>query len=528
MLKKFGLIIVLGITAIVLIVVYNTKKDSVEHQGGAVSANHPLAVKAGMEVLKNGGNAVDAAVAVSYALSVVEPYASGLGGGGAMVVYNPEKNVKRVYDYKDIAPTNMKASSKVGVPGQVKGLETAHKDLGRKPMDKLLDPAIEYADKGFKVDQFLTDRLEAEKEKLDPVPKSFYPEGKPIQPNEVLQQKELADTLKAIQKSGSQAFYSGETAQAIVKKSGNISMKDLSKYETKKRKPVTGKFGPYEVITAPAPMGGVTLLQMLKMVELYKDEFERGQVTNYIHLMGEISKQAYGDRVEEVADPKFEDVNVKKMLSDKHIEDLAKDIDFEGVTFDIDINDSEADEKDYDNTTHFVIKDAEGTVVSVTTTLGNFFGSGQNTNGVFLNNALSHFSSDESSPNKIEPGKAPRSFVSPSILVGKNETIGIGTPGGKRIPVVLAEILTQHEYFGASWQDAINQRRFYVEDNDISMEHGFPKNVRKRLDKRGYNVEIKESPYFYGGVTAVIEDKENGRVYGAADPRRTGTWNSIN
>ncbi|WP_162356736.1 gamma-glutamyltransferase family protein [Metabacillus mangrovi] len=499
----------------------------------AVSANHPLAVQAGLEVMERGGNAMDAAVAVSYVLGVTEPFGSGPGGGGMMLVYNPEKDIKKVYDYKSSAPENGEDSKDyIAVPGFVKGLEHAHKEQGKVKMEKLLEPAIRHASKGFKADTFLSDRLaEAEdqfQEKDEKLPAAFYPDGKPVKNNQLIRQPELAESLKTIQEQGSKGFYSGKLGEAIAEELDSVGRDDLKEYKVKEEKPLEGKFGETTVMTSPPPSGGISLLQILKLADLYKGEFKSKKVTNSVHLMGEFTKQSYHERISEIQDPAYGTVDVERLLSDDHMKKMAKDIDFEDVTFDLDVNNSKADDEDHQNTTHFVIKDKEGTVISVTNTLGEFFGSKKQVNGMFMNNALTNFSEDDDSHNQMEPGKRPNNYTSPAIIENDREIAGIGTPGGKRIPTVLAQVLVQREYFNSSWQQAVNQRRFYIEEDDLTMEPGYPENVRDKLENRGYDVKVKKSPFYYGGVMVLSIDKDSQDVTGAADPRRTGTWNTSN
>ncbi|MGD6817247.1 gamma-glutamyltransferase family protein [Metabacillus sp. 113a] len=527
--RKKRLWTALAILLIVILLVAQSGllKKSFEGEA-AVSANHPLAVKAGMEVMNSGGNAMDAAVAVSYVLGVTEPYGSGPGGGGMMIVYNPEKNLKKVYDYKNSAPKDGKDSKdQIAVPGFIKGLEHAHREQGKMEMDQLLNPAIHYASKGFKADEFLSQRLIDAEDQFDgQLPEAFYPDGKAVKKNEVIKQRELAETLKRIQNHGSKGFYEGELGDAFTKEMDSVTAEDLEDYEVKEEIPLEGKFGEYRIMTSPPPAGGISLLQIARLADLYKGEFQSNKVTNSTHLIGEFTKHSYHERITEIQDPEFGEVDADRLLSDEHLKNMADDMDFDKASFDIEVNNSEADEEDHDNTTHFVIKDKEGTMISVTNTLGEFFGSKKQVNGVFMNNSLSNFSDEKDSVNRLEPGKRPNNYTSPVILENDEEIVGIGTPGGKRIPTVLAQVLIQREYFDSSWQAAINERRFYIEDNEITMEPGYPENVRDKLEDRGYDVRVKKSPFYYGGVMALTIDKKSQKVSGAADPRRTGTWSS--
>jgi gamma-glutamyltranspeptidase / glutathione hydrolase len=494
-----------------------------------VSANHPIAVEVGMNILENGGNAVDAAVAITYTLGVVEPYASGIGGGGEMLIYFDGKEAPPiVYQYKDVAPNSSGIpQNNMGIPGLVKGMERINEDLGTMPIDKLIEPAIQIAKDGFKVDSFLVDRLTAASYRL-PVSKlkHFFPNEEVINEHQVLKQPELAETLTLIQKHGSEVFYNGEIAEDIIKHVGNIKKSDLKEYSVVKTKPVEGEFLGYKIYSAPPPLSGITLIQILQMADLLNKKIDEENKSNYVHLIGEISKRAYNDRLSNIGDPKFFKNQIEQTTSKEYAEDLIESINISEISADYQVIDAPSEIEDYDNTTHFVVIDKDGMIVSATNTLGNFFGSGDYVRGFFLNNSMSNFSQSASSPNSLSSGKTPRSFTSPTILVSDQEIIGIGTPGGKRIPIVLAQVLIQYLMFENSLQNSIDEPRFYIEGNTLYVENGFSKEVRKKLTKKGYNVYIKDSPFYFGGVQALILDKKNEMLYGGADPRRNGTWSA--
>ncbi|KAB2332181.1 gamma-glutamyltransferase [Cytobacillus depressus] len=494
-------------------------------KGYGVSSSHPLAVKVGMEILENGGNAVDAAVAVSYALGVVEPYSSGIGGGGEMIIMPGDNQTPIFYEYRETAPFSGKIpQGYVGIPGLVKGMELINAELGSMNIKELIQPAVDLAEKGFEADNDLSKRLENASYRM-PVSSlpHFYPDGVAIKPKAVIKQHDLANTLKLIQEHGSDAFYDEEIAEQIVDKVKGLKATDLKNYSVVKADPVYGKFKDFEIISAPPPLSGVTLIQSLRMAEILNLQSTKENTADFIHLVGEISKRAYHDRLSEIADPAFYQ-SPKDLTSRKYSKKLAEEISIKKLSDDYKVNDSIADEEDYDNTTHFVIMDKEGTMVSATHTLGHLFGSGKYAAGFFLNNQLSNFSQAANRINSIEPGKRPRSFTSPSILRNDEMMIGIGTPGGKRIPQVLTQVLARHLLFGDSIQDAIDAPRFYVEDKKIYVEDGFPSKVLDELRDRGYRVIIRDSPYYYGGVQALIEDKEEKIILGGADQRRTGIW----
>jgi gamma-glutamyltranspeptidase / glutathione hydrolase len=264
-----------------------------------VSASHPLAVKVGMNILKKGGNAVDAAVAVSYALGVVEPYGSGIGGGGEMLVYPNDDRKPLVYQYREIAPLSGHIpENQMGIPGFVKGMEAVSQELGTMTMEELISPSIKLAEEGIKADPYLTERLEAAAYRM-PIAKlpHFYPNGEAVQPGEMVVQTELADTLKLIQSKGSSAFYYGEIAEEIMKEVNAFQASDFANYAVVKAEPVYGEFAGYEVISAPPPLAGTTVIQSLQMAELLNIDSLKNNPTDFIHLAAEISKRTYDDRI---------------------------------------------------------------------------------------------------------------------------------------------------------------------------------------------------------------------------------------
>lgn len=494
--------------------------------GYGVSASHPLAVKVGMEVLENGGNAADAAVAVSYMLGVVEPFGSGLGGGGEMLVLSQDAEEPTVYQYREVAPQSGATPETFAIPGFVRGMETVNKELGSMDMRELIAPAIETAENGFPADKHLVNRLSkgSHRMQVDEL-LGLFPEGKLPEVNDELTQPELAETLRIIQEEGADAFYSGSIAKQILAHEPTLEEEDLSSYEDSVTEAVHGEFAGYDVYSAPPPLAGVTLIQSLQMAEALNIESTQDNQSDFIHLIGEISKRAYDDRVKHVGDPKFTDSESNEHLtSADYTNGLAETISLDELSENYEVNDSISDEEDHGNTTHFVIIDKEGTMVSATHTLGNFFGSGDNVGGFFLNNNMENFSTSNTSLNSVEPGKTPRSFTSPTIMTNGEKMIGIGTPGGKRIPMVMTEVLVRHLLFDESLEDAIRARRFYIEDNDIFTENELDSDVQSELRSRGYEIYQMNDVDFYGGIQALVLDGEADQIYGGADDRRSGFW----
>jgi gamma-glutamyltranspeptidase / glutathione hydrolase len=491
----------------------NQSSDPKADQPYGVSASHPIAVDAGMSVLKNGGNAVDAAIAISYVLGVVEPFGSGLGGGGGMLIV-PKSGQADFIDYRETSPdTEGKAVS--GVPGLVAGMQYAHDKYGSLAMKALLQPAIDYAEHGFEVDQTLTTRLAAAKPRVhSSETRLFYPNNQAIDPGETLVQKELAKTLKMIQQEGADGFYEGDVARGI-KETTNISLEDLKQYEVKERQPVQGTYAGYHVYTAPPPFSGVTLLQMLKLAE-ETNLSQSPSKADYMEEMEAITKAAYQDRAKHIGD----DVDTEKAeqwVANDHIARLKDDIQNGGWR-----NEKGDDAEEHESTTHFVVMDKNGTVVSVTNTLSNFFGSGDYTNGFFLNDQLKNFGSGI---NAQEPGKRPRTFTAPTVLKKQGkETIGIGSPGGNRIPQILMQVIYLYTEEEGTFQKIVDRYRFAFDHHTIYTEAPFSEETTDALEERGFEVVHKVSPMYYGGVQVLVKNEENNTISGAGDPRRNGSW----
>jgi len=495
-------------------------------EGYGVSASHPLAAKAGKDVLENGGNAADAAVVVSYVLGVVEPFGSGIGGGGEMLVYSPDDEKPTVYQYREVAPQSDAEPETFAIPGFVKGMETVNQEEGSGSMDMkdLIAPAIEIAEEGFPADKHLVNRLKKGSHRM-PVEEmpDYFPDGSILEVNETLKQPELAESLKLIQEEGAAAFYSGDIADRILEHEETLVKEDLSNYTDTITEAAHGKFADYDVFSAPPPLAGITLIQSLQMAEQLNVASIKDNQQDYMHLIGEITKRAYDDRIKEVGDPDFTETESNDHLTSRdYTKKMAETIELDELSDEYEVNDSISDEEDHDNTTHFVIIDQDGTMVSATHTLGNFFGSGDYVEGFFMNNQMENFSTSDKSLNSIEPGKTPRSFTSPTIMTNGDKTIGIGSPGGKRIPMVMTEVLVRHLLFDESLEDAIEAKRFYIEDNDIFTETELDTDVQSGLRARGYEIRELDDIDFYGGIQALVIDKKENVIYGGADSRRSG------
>ena len=495
----------------------------------AVAADHPVAVDIGVAVLENGGNAVDAAVAVAYALSVLEPDASGLGGGGLMLVHPTDEEEPVLYDYREVAPSSpADEDDAIGIPGFVKGMEQVHRDFGTIGIQELIEPSVVLAEEGIEVSQHLYERLKnaAYRMPVDEL-ENFYPDGQPIQSGKLLKQQDLADTLRKIQTEGSSVFYTGSIGEKIEEELG-ISTKDMREYRVETPDPLSAEFAGYEVYAPSPPSGGLMMLQSLQLAERLELEKTKGHRAEFIHMVTEVIKRTYRSRLENIGDPAFEDVPVEKLLSSDYIEELGETIDEDDVTEEyLSRLDTEADREDNSDTTHFVVVDSDGMMVSSTNTLSNFFGTGEQVAGVFFNNQLDNFSSDEDSPNARESGKRPHSYTTPMIFTEEGKPVmGIGAAGGRRIPATLLQVILKLHFYNENPKTALSDPRFFgqVNENEIYLEESESDDVEDELDDLGYNVEDSKSPTYFGAVQMLWVDYSHDIIRGAADPRRNGTW----
>jgi gamma-glutamyltranspeptidase / glutathione hydrolase len=541
-----------------------------------VSAVHPLAVEAGMKVLNQGGNAAEAAIAVSFVLNVVEPYGSGIGGGGQMIVHEPDEGAI-TYDYREAAPiSGARPQRGIAVPGFVKGMEAVYEDYGDEmEWSALLEDAVTHSEEGIQVGRIFSEQLQNSRRFIQSgnenpeIYNMFYPEDRPLQINDTLVQEELAATLKELQENGPEAFYEGEIADSLTSRLG-FEPGDLAAYEVGKRPAPKGNFKGQTLYAGSSPTSGIIVIQALKMLEqlesnleeVLKEEyalsggdwpnFLKGNVPEsleeivndpqyediYIHLVNKIVNRVYTDRVYTLGDPAFEDVEQEKLTSTDYVEELFQEEFSSGeetLTSSADLYTAPGEKEDNRNTTHFVIVDKDGMMVSTTNSLGKFFGSGLYVDGFFLNHQMNNFDTAEDAMNSYEPGKRPRSFVSPMIFESDGRAVlGIGSPGGKRIPAMLIQTLIQYEYGinedtgeQLTLQEAISRNRFYTADNVVHVENLIEQAPIARLrDIKGYSVIEHDSPVFYGGIQG-LGIRMNGDVlqmYGGGDPRRLGTW----
>jgi gamma-glutamyltranspeptidase/glutathione hydrolase len=522
-----------------------------------VVVQEPLAADVGLRVLKSGGNAIDAAVAIGFALAVTYPFAGNLGGGGFLLARFADGRSTFI-DFREKAPLaatrnmyldsngNVTADSLVGwraagVPGTVRGLELAHQKYGRKPWAALLDPAIQLASEGYPVSYSMDASLHGE-ETTQLL--SQFPESKRIflsaHYGDKFVQPELAATLKRIRDRGASDFYDGETAQklaaAMAAHGGLITLADLKAYQAEETAPLHGHYHGDEIITSPPPSaGGVGLLQMLGMLEA--SGYEKGGAGSAsIHYVAEVMRRFYADRSEYLGDPDFYKVPISKLLDPSYIASRRKSIDPEHATPSEQIHPGSISIREGSETTHFNIVDNEGNAVAVTYTLNNGYGSGVTVPGLgfLLNDEMDDFASKpgaenmfhliQGESNAIQPGKRPVSSMTPTIVLRDGKLfLMLGAPGGARIINGVLQVLLNVEDFHMNVQDAVDWPRFHHQwmPDVLYLEKGISPDTVRILRGMGHKISPLEgtSPVV-ARVEAILN--EGGWLQGATDPRGNG------
>ncbi|SVA80583.1 uncharacterized protein METZ01_LOCUS133437 [marine metagenome] len=520
-----------------------------------VVSQNSLATDVGYEILQQGGNAIDAAVAVGFSLAVTLPRAGNLGGGGFMLIYKADSNKVHSIDYRSAAPNLAKSEMYLtnsgvkrfgnivnAVPGTVAGLIKAHKEHGKLPLKKVLKPSIDLAKKGFKASYDLNYALKWAKDHLQAnkvSKKKFYiNSNKPLPVDSLFRQPNLAKTLSLISRKGKKAFYSGEIAEWIVKDAklngGLIRKDDLASYKAKSRTPIETSYRGYRVVSMPpAASGGLVLLQTLNILENFNLSGLGHNSASSLHILSESMIRAYADRTRFHGDPDFYQVPIKSLLDKNYAKKRANSINLSQKTPPDEISPGKGIQLDESkDTTHFSIVDSEGNAVANTYTLGSSFGSGVTVpkGGFLLNNQMRNFShlyskSEEvslstSEANKLESGKRMISTQTPTLVFNPegNLQMILGSPGGGRIPNIITQVISNiidHKLgFGeAVISPRINQR---VKGN-LEMETGFSPDTLSILRTKGH---VLKSSTTMGSVQAIFI--KEGYLYGVSDTRRPG------
>ena len=533
-----------------------TSKDaqpSYEH--AAVVTAHPEASAVGVQVLKDGGNAVDAAVAVQFALAVVYPNAGNIGGGGFMVYRGADGEYSSL-DFREAAPEaattdmyldeegnpivelSLRGQLASGVPGSVDGMVKAHERYGKLSWDALLQPAIKLAREGFAITAMQADELNRRKvdfEQYNPEGTAFVKASEWVA-GDTLVQPELANTLTLIREQGRAGFYEGETADRIVAEmargNGIISHKDLKDYEAKWREPVTSTYRGYRVISMPPPSsGGIALIAMLKSVEAYPLGSWGFQRDSTMRVMIEAERRVYADRATHLGDPDYYDVPRDMLLDSAYNADRMRNMNFHHASFSSDIYAGETPQMEREETTHYSIVDEEGNAVSVTTTINGSYGSQVVVAGAgfLLNNEMDDFSVKPGAPNMfgltggdanaIEPGKRMLSSMTPTILEKDGQLfMVVGTPGGSTIMTSVFQTVLNVVDFGMDMQTAVSAPRFHHQwlPDEVAVEReAISKAVRHALTNTGYKLVNRSA---IGRVDAIMV-MPDGSLQGGADPR---------
>jgi gamma-glutamyltranspeptidase/glutathione hydrolase len=516
----------------------------------------PHATDIGVKVLKGGGNAIDAAVAVGFALAVTHPSAGNLGGGGFLLARFADGRTTFL-DFRERAPASasrdmyLDSSGKAtkdsligyrasGVPGTVKGLEFAHRKYGRKAWASLVAPATALAAKGFPVSFGLASSLQGSERlaQFEESKRIFLKGGRYYEMDDRLIQPELARTLQRIQRQGSRDFYEGETARLLAEDmrahGGHITQQDLKGYTVVERNPLTGAYRGYEVITAPPPSsGGIGILQMLGVLEGTGYEKSGAGSAASIHTMAEAMRHYFADRSEFLGDPDFVPVPISQLLDPQYIARIRQSIRPDQATASLDIRPGKAGPTESSETTHYTIADSEGNVVAVTYTLNSGFGSGVTAAklGFLLNNEMDDFAPKpgeanayglvQGEANAIQPGKHPLSSMTPTIVVRDGKFyLAAGTPGGPAIINTVLQVIVNVIDFKMNLQRAVDWPRIHHQwlPDELRMEPGFSPDTIDLLKSRGHNVKMVASQ---GEVAAILSDGT--WLQGAADGRTEGT-----
>jgi gamma-glutamyltranspeptidase / glutathione hydrolase len=532
-------------------------------KNGMVAAEDGTAAEVGAEILRKGGNAVDAAVATGFAMAVTHPQAGNLGGGGFMLIALPARNKIIALDYREMAPAaatrdlflgangevdNDKARfsrASAGVPGTVAGLIHALETYGTMSLAEIMAPAIRLAEDGIPVPRGLAFALAGNRARFEKDPSSvkyfMHPEGRPYDTGETLKQPDLARTLRTIAAEGRRGFYEGQVADAIVAEmrvgGGLITHEDLKAYRVVEREPVRGNYRGFEIASMPPPSsGGAHLIEMLNILEGFDLKATGHNSADYIHRLVEAMRRAYADRAKHMGDPDFWKVPVSGLTSESYAEQLRRGIDLAKASKSAEISAGMPPAGEGEQTTHFSVMDKDGNAVANTYTLNFTFGSGYSVDGAgfLLNNEMDDFSAKPGVPNAfgliggdanaIEPRKRPLSSMTPTIVLKDGQPyIVTGSPGGSTIITVVLQLLLNMLDFDMNVLEATAAPRIHHQwlPDSVIIERGISPDTLRLLEARGFL--IPRGPD--GRVVTRILGRSNsiarqsGYLFGAADPR---------
>jgi len=534
-------------------------QNSAIYRKGMVVCAYPDAAQAGLAVLKKGGNAVDAAVAVQFSLAVTLPQAGNIGGGGFMV-YRSAKGQANTLDFREKAPAQASANmyldahgnvipnkslythQAAGVPGSVDGMVQAHQKYGKLKWADLVQPAIDLALKGFKVTERLAadlNRNQTDFTKLNAAGKNYFIKDTPWKAGDILVQEDLAKTLTLIRDKGRAGFYQGTVASQLVAEmkagSGMISQADLDNYHSVWRKAITGKYKQYKVITMPPPSsGGIALVQLLQSVEPFPLSRWGHNQDSTVQLITEAERRVYADRSKYLGDPDYFKVPVDSLLQPNYITGRMQTFNWNAATPSSSIQPGSFAGYESDQTTHYSIVDAQGNAVSITTTLNGSFGAKIFVKGAgfLLNNEMDDFSAKPGVPNmyglvggkanSIQPGKRMLSSMTPTIVEKDGKLfMVVGTPGGSTIITSVFQTILNVIEFNQDAQQAVTSKRFHhqwLPDEVATESNTFSEAVVNKLQQKGYKIVDRGG---IGRVDAIVVTPQG--YAGGADPRGDDT-----
>lgn len=534
----------------------------VEAKNGMVVSASEIASNTGVEILKKGGNAIDAAVATGFALAVTYPQAGNIGGGGFMVIHLADgKNT--TIDYREKAPLkafrdmyldsagnyipelSQTGVTSVGVPGSVKGLIYTLEKYGTMKLADVIQPAIDLAKNGWKLNKWNAEHIEYyldEFKKYSSSFKTFTDDGRLYEEGDIFKQPELASTLELIKENGNDGFYKGKVADLMIKQinkyGGYITQEDLDKYKPVEREPITGNYRGYKIVSMPPPSsGGIALVEMLNVLENYSFNQDDWNTVKYVHKLVETMKYAYADRTEYLGDDDFYPVPKEELISKDYAKNIFDKINKKATSADKITHGKFTNYKESKETTHYSVYDKFGNAVSVTTTLNSSFGSRIVVEGAgfLLNNEMDDFSSKPGEPNiygligneanSIQPGKRMLSSMTPTIVLkDKKPFLILGSPGGSQIITTVLQGILNVIDFKMNIKQAIDEPRFHhqwLPDKIFYEKNTFSKSIKKELSSLGYYFEEEGLDTRKIGMLAAIIIESN-HIFGAFDKRGPG------
>lgn len=537
-----------------------TGRDATSTKAMATASKYEVS-QVGAEIMAKGGNAVDAAVAMGFALGVCEPFTSGLGGGGLATIHTAEGE-NFFIDFREVAPAaatldlyvdasgenngnTQEGGLASGVPGEVAGLLYLLEHHGTMSREEVMEPAIRIANEGFTVSAYCANAISDAYEKTQKFPemsKVYLDEnGLPWEEGSVITNPDLGKALQLIADQGADVFYKGEIGEAMVatlaKYDGVMTMDDLAGYEVHELKPVTGDYRGYTVISSPPPSsGGTHLIEILNILENFDMASMEVNSAEYVHLFAETFKLAFADRAKYMADTNFVSVPLGGLTSQAYADKRAQDIDLNVAMEQAAPDDPSPYE--HTDTTHFSVADVNGNCVAITKTINYYFGSGVMVDGYgfMMNNQMDDFSTDSESVNKIEPGKKPLSSMSPTVVLKPDGSpfLVLGTPGGSRIFSGVAEVISRVIDSKMDLHTAISVPKIWNCSNKNNLQYENPlkgyeqyaltDETIAKLTEMGHG-ELKTAA---SGAFQCIMFMDDGTLYGTADPRQDGKAVGVN